>query len=362
MKSFSRVVAAFFLLIGSSLVPAYAETQPQKIGGTLNLLVMAGYEEDQIIKPFEEKYGVKVNAKIYPTSDQMFAMLQNAKKGEWDIVTPDTPWVSKLVKADLIDELAPADYPEIENFYERWKDFDQVKADGRLYAVVSRWGYYGVVYNSNYITEEEASSTNIMYNPKVKGKVVIFDWYLPNMGVLERYTGNKQPYDLDAGQLADLEAKLMELKPQVGSIAATNADTIQALANESAWVSFGGEWLQVLLKEEGRPIEVLVPKEGGVSWTESVSIVKSSQNKEAAKAFIQYLTTPEVQAKLAWSDAFHSTVPNKKALNFLTEEQAKLLRMDDEAKMEEMLSNIATRKVPQNEAEWQAVWEKFKSR
>ena len=266
--------------------------EPEKIGGTLNLLVMAGYEEDQIIKPFEEMYGVKVNAKIYPTSDQMFAMLQNAKEGEWDIVTPDTPWVDKLVQADLIDELNPADYPEIENFYDRWKDFDQVKVDGKLYAMVSRWGYYGIVYNSNYITEEEASSTNIMFDPKVKGKVVLFDWYLPNMGILSRYTGNEQPYDLTAEQLAGVEARLTELKPQVGIIAATNADTIQALANESAWISFGGEWLQVLLKEEGRPIEVLVPDEGGVSWTESVSIDKSSQNKESAKAFIQYLSTP----------------------------------------------------------------------
>ncbi|PWM26056.1 MAG: hypothetical protein DBX44_01100 [Oscillospiraceae bacterium] len=334
--------------------------QPEKIGGTLNLLVMAGYEEDQIIKPFEEMYGVKVNAKIYPTSDQMFAMLQNAKEGEWDIVTPDTPWVDKLVQADLIDELDPADYPEIENFYDRWKDFDQVKVDGKLYALVSRWGYYGIVYNSDYITAEEAASTDIMFDPKVAGKVVLFDWYLPNMGILSRYLGNEQPYDLTDEQLAAVEAKLTELRPQVGIIAATNADTIQALANESAWISFGGEWLQVLLKEEGRPIEVLVPEEGGVSWTESVSIVKSSQNKEAAKAFIQYLSTPEVQAKLAWSNAFHSTVPNKKALDYLTEEQAKLLRMDDEAKMEEMLANIATRKVPENEADWQAIWDNFK--
>lgn len=350
-------------LVLASLLFARASQaeEPKKIGKTLNLLVMGGYEEEQIVKPFEEMYGVKVNAKIYPTSDQMFALLQNAKEGEWDIVTPDTPWVEKLVKADLIDELNPADYPEINNFYDRWKDFDQVKVDGKLYAVVSRWGYYGIVYNSNYITEEEASSTSFLYNPKVKGKVVLFDWYLPNMGVLSRYAGNTLPYDINAEQLAVVSSELTKLKPQVGSIAATNADTIQALANESAWISFGGEWLQVLLKEEGHPIEVLVPKEGGVSWTESISIVKSSKNKEAAKAFIQYLTTPEVQAKLAWSDAFHSTVPNKKALEYLTHEQAQLLRMDDEAKMDEMLANIATRKVPADEAAWQAVWEKFKS-
>lgn len=334
--------------------------ETEKIGGTLNLLVMAGYEEDQIIKPFEEKYGVKVNAKVYSNSDQMFALLQNAQEGEWDIVTPDTPWVDKLVKADLIDELDPADYPEIENFYDRWKDFDQVKVDGKLYALVSRWGYYGIVYNSDHITAEEAASTSILFDPKVAGKVVLFDWYLPNMGILSRYLGNDEPYDIDDEQLQQLASTLDELKPNVGIIAATNADTIQALANESAWISFGGEWLQVLLKEEGRPIEVLVPEEGGVSWTESISIVKSSQNKEAAKAFIQYLSTPEVQAKLAWSDAFHSTVPNKKALDYLTPEQAALLHMDDEAKMDEMLANIATRKVPENEEAWQKIWDNFK--
>lgn len=332
----------------------------EKIGGTLNLLVMAGYEEDAIIKPFEEKYGVTVNAKLYSNSDQMFALLQNSEPGEWDIVTPDTPYIAKMVEAGLIDQLDYADYPEISNFYDRWQDFDQVKVDGNPYAIVSRWGYYGIVYNSNYITAEEAASTKIMFDPKVNGKVVIFDWYLPNMGVLSRYTGNAEPYYIDNDQLAEVKDVLTELKPQVGMIAATNADTIQALANESAWISFGGEWLQVLLKEEGRPIEVLVPEEGGVSWTESVSIVSSSQNKEAAKAFIEYLISPEVQAKLAWCDAFHSTVPNKLALNYLDAEQAQLLRMDDEDKMNEMLANIATRDIPEDEAAWQAIWDEFK--
>lgn len=330
------------------------------IGGTLNLLVMPGYEEDAIIKPFEEKYGVKVNTKVYSNSDQMFSLLSNSTEGEWDIVTPDTPWIAKLVSADLIDELDASDYPEIQNFYDRWKDFDQVKVDDKLYAVVSRWGYYGVVYNSNYITKEEASSISFLYDPKVTGKVVLFDWYLPNMGMLSRYKGYDAPYDLNADELAKVTESLTALKPQVGMIAATNADTIEALANESAWISFGGEWLQVLLKESGKPIEVVVPEEGGVSWTESISIVKSSKNKEAAKAFIAYLSTPEVQAKLAWCDAFHSTVPNKLAVDYLTPEQAQLLNMDDEAKMNAMLDNIATRKVPDNESEWQAIWDTFK--
>ena len=332
------------------------------IGGTLNILVMPGYEEEQIVKPFEEKYGVKVNSRVYPSSDQMFSILSNASPGEWDVVTPDTPWVSKLVAADLIVPLDPADYPEIANFYEHWQHFDQVYVNDLMYSVVSRWGYYGIVYNSDYVTEEEASSAAVMWDPKYQGKIVLFDWYLPNMGILGCYLGHKQPYDITGADLDELEETLYSLRPQVGVIAATNADTIQALANESAWLSFGGEWLQVLLKEEGHPIEVVMPQHGGVSWTESLSIMKDSQNPEAAKAFVQYLTTPEVQAKLAWANAFHSTVPNKKAAEYLEPEQAALLRMDDPQLMDDMLSRIATRKVPDDEAKWQQIWEQFKSK
>ena len=50
------------------------------IGVTLNILVMPVYEDEQIIKPFEEKYGVKVNSRIYPSSDQMFSILSNASR------------------------------------------------------------------------------------------------------------------------------------------------------------------------------------------------------------------------------------------------------------------------------------------
>lgn len=366
MKKTALAIFLILTIIGLALTgcsgqPAAENQDDDYIGGTLNILVMPGYEEAQIIQPFEEKYGVKVNAKIYPSSDQMFSILSSAKPGEWDVTTPDTPWIEKLVQADLIEELDEKDYPEITNFYDHWQNFDQVYVDGKMYGIVSRWGYYGIVYNSNHVTAEEAKSTAVMWDPNYQGKVVLFDWYLPNMGMLGCYLGHSQPYDIEGDDMTELENKLFSLRPQVGAIAATNSDTIQALANESAWLSFGGEWLQVLLKEQGYPIEVVMPEEGGVSWTESFAILKNSQNPEAAKTFVQYMTTPEVQAKLAWADAFHSTVPNKLAAQHLEPEQAALLRMDDPALMDTMLARIATRKVPADEAKWQQIWEQFKS-
>src|SRR5690606_41090095 len=85
-----------------------------------------------------------------------------------DVCSSDlTPWVAKLVAADLIQPLNPDDYPVIEDFYSRWQNFDQVYVDGQMYAIVSRWGYYGIVYNSKYVTAEEARSISVMYDPKI---------------------------------------------------------------------------------------------------------------------------------------------------------------------------------------------------
>jgi len=360
-------LSVFVAGCGQQAAPAPApapapKLEEKKVGGTLNILVMPGYEEAKLIKPFEDKYGVKVNAKIYPSSDQMFAILQAAKPGEWDISTPDTPWVDKLQKADLIVPLNEADYPQIKNFYEPFQKFDQCYVGGKMYAVVSRWGYYGIVYNSKFVDKADVESIKVMWNKKYAKKIVLFDWYLPNMGMIGRYLGYAAPYDVNATELKKIEDSLMTLKPSLAAIAATNSDTIQALANQSAWLSFGGEWLQVLLKEQGHPIELSLPKEGGVSWTEALVIMKGSKNPEAAKAFIQYVTSPEAQAILAWADAFHATVPNKEAGKILKKEQAALLRMDDPNLMSDMLKRIATRKVPPDEAAWQKIWEKFKSK
>jgi spermidine/putrescine transport system substrate-binding protein len=162
--------------------------------------------------------------------------------------------------------------------------------------------------------------------------------------------------------LDKIRETLFSLKPYVGTIAATNSDTIQALANENVWIAIAGRWLQVLLKEQGHPIELSNPKEGGVSWTEALVITKHSQNPELAKKYIQWVLSPKIQAGLAWANAFHVLVPNSKAVNYLTKEQASMLGMDNYEELSKVLQNIANRKTPTDEEAWKKVWLEFKSK
>jgi spermidine/putrescine transport system substrate-binding protein len=333
---------------------------PRKIGGELNLLTWAGYDDTAILAEFQEIYGVKINAKQHSGDEELMSIFSASKPGDWDVGVPDTPWIEIFKNNGWIAELDPADFP-LGDYFTQFQKFDQCYVDGKMHGIVSRWGYYGIAYNSKYVKADEATTSEVLFNPKYKGKVVLFDWYLPNMGMIGRLLGIKQPYDATTAELDQIKKKLFELRPQVGAIQATASDTIAAMASETGWLSFASEWAPVTLKEQGIQVEMTVPKEGGVSWTEGMVIFKEGKNQEAAQAYLQYMSSAKGSAKLAWAQAFHAKVPNKRSVEYLQPDQAKTLELNDMATVEAILPNIATRKIPPDEKAWQDIWDEFKA-
>jgi len=333
---------------------------PRKIGGQLNLLTWAGYDDPAILAEFQDIYGVKINAKQHSGDEELMSLFSASKSGDWDVGVPDTPWIEIFNQNGWIAPLDPKDFP-VSDYFTQFQKFDQCFVGGQMYGIVSRWGYYGIAYNSKFVTPDEATSAAVMYDPKYKGKIVLFDWYLPNMGMIGRLLGMKQPYDATPADLEQIKQKLYELRPQVGAIQATASDTITAMASETGWLSFASEWAPATLQEQGIPVNMTVPKEGGVSWTEGMVIFKEAKNPEAAKAYLQYMSSPKGSARLAWAQAFHAKVPNRRAVDYLTPSQAKTLEMDDWARVEALLPMIATRKIPPDEKAWQDAWDQFKA-
>jgi len=55
------------------------------------------------------------------------------------------------------------------------------------------------------------------------------------------------------------------------------------------------DFLPIRNKLKGAPVEFVFPKEGVSAVTEPVAILKTSQNPTAAKAFVDFLISPEGQ-------------------------------------------------------------------
>ena len=97
-------------------------------------------------------------------------------------------------------------------------------------AVMTSFGYLGMTYNTEKLKREEMNSYKIMWDEKVKGKVGLYDWYLPAMLCLSLYNGNKPPYDITDEQFAKLKETLFSLKPQVVGVGAFAAVLLHAVA------------------------------------------------------------------------------------------------------------------------------------
>jgi spermidine/putrescine transport system substrate-binding protein len=355
-------------LAGAAALGVSAQGEAYAQDKVLNLLSWPGHADPAFVKPFEDKYGVKVVAKEYVGGEPMLALMNQSPPGSFDVVLADAEYIGMLREGDFIDEMNPADYP-LADYWPEFQKFPLHWADDKLYSVMIRFGYLGMAYRTDVLTEEDVKSYKAMWSPKAKGKVGFFDWYLPTMGCLSLYNGNKSPFDIDEDALEKVKETLFSLKPQASGFYSM-ADQFAALTNGSAGVIPGiGDWVVLLLQKEGVPVAASVPDEGGIQWTESMSVVKSSPKKDLAKAFIQYAASPEGQFRSARLPSYWASIPNKKGWDLMIKEapeDAKKLRHTFDARnvMDEYKDGkISIRQIPvqQDIEEWNDIWSEFKS-
>ena len=294
----------------------------------------------------------------------MYSLFQSAPPGTYDLVVVDAEYGQRMYKEGLLSEIEREAWhaPEL---FSPFSSGEPTKIDNIVYAVIVRWGALGLVYNRKHVSPEQARSYKILWSQQMKGKVGVFDWYLPNMGVLSRYLGNPEPYDLDSANLNKVKESLMRLRPQVKAIHPNTGDIINDFRNEEIWVSPGiGEWAAAVLAEEGKPIDWTVPNEGGVMWVEAFSIPTSARNVDLGKRFLRIVRQPQHLVRLSWRKAYHSQLPLRTAYEHMTKEQRQILKATSLDDLQRLINQLAIRNLPgprTTEKDWLQVWTEFKA-
>lgn len=334
----------------------------------LTMLAWYGHAEPDVVAEFEAEHNVKFVPKYYTGGDNMMALIAQSPPGTYDLILSDAEYVQQLVAAGYLEELDSADYP-FDDFFPEFQRFPFHWLDGKLYAVLTRFGFLGVAYNTEAVSEAEASTYNVFWDGRFAGKVGHFDWALPNLGQISLLNGNPNPYDIDDAAWRAVKAKTMSLRPQVGGFF-DYGGTFAALSNAQMLLFAGiGDWVTGVLEKNGKPVRTVIPEEGGLQWTESFSIGRGSKHPELAKKWIQYITSPRGQVRSATMKAYPALVPNRKAWELLN-------RVDPaEAKRQGMVlghpnamdmireGRIKYRQLPvqQSLEEWNDFWSEYKS-
>ncbi len=294
----TAVIAAVLLSVGISAQVTvddesyYAAFRDKGI--TLNVYNWGEYISDgtdgslDIIEEFENISGITVNYTLFDTNEDMYAKLAHGGS-QYDIIIPSDYMIARLIDEDMLEKIDYNNIPNIKYIDDKYRytDFDP----NAEYSVPYTWGMVGLVYNTKYVTAEEASSWDVLWNEKFKGKVLMFGNSRDAFAIALKKLG----YSLNTENLDEITEASEALTAQKEVNQAYAMDqTFDKMANENAYAApyYAGDCLTMM--ERNSDLAFSYPKEGVNRFIDSICIPKGTQNKQAAEAFINFLCETEV--------------------------------------------------------------------
>lgn len=292
----------------------------------LNALIWCDHADPAFLQPFEEANNVKVNVKEFEGTGAGLAIVEQSQPGDWDVMVIDSVDVPRGVAKNLFEPL-PEDKLPLADLFPQVRMDSSTVVDGKRYGVTEKFGYNTIGFNKEKVDPADMQSTAALTGEKYKGRIAIYDYYLPVIGMAALGLGKKTA-ELTEADLPALKAELLKMKANaklVGDVA--SSQTALATGEVDVLVG-GGEWVTAGLAKENPALDFSIPKEGAVLWSQSLAMFKDSPNKDTALKFIQYVLSPEGQARLATSSCYWGMPANSKAA--LSDDQKAVLRFDEQ--------------------------------
>lgn len=252
---------------------------------------------------FTKKTGMKVTYKVVIQADDSFVgqiqpVLSAGQSSGYDLmVITDGRFLTLLFELGL---LVPLDQSRMKNFYAhaapalKKRSYDP----GNTFTMPWQSGITGVAYNPKYV-HETIDSAQALFDPKYRGKVGMFGDTedMPNLALLSM---GIDPQQATPAQWRAAAAKLTKQREDGIVRAYYDNGYIDALAKGDIYVTmaYSGDIFQQNISS-GTGLKFVVPKEGGLLWTDNMCIPVHAANAYDAMTYMDDVYDPEVAAVIA---------------------------------------------------------------
>jgi spermidine/putrescine transport system substrate-binding protein len=298
-------------VLGSAVPGLKPRKAHAALSGTVNFTTWPNYFAQENLDNFTKNTGVKINVAIFGSNEEMLAKLQAGSTG-WDVFVPTNYTISTYKDLDLIEPLDLKLLPNFDMATQEARFLEPGTIGGVVYAVPKDWGTTGYVINTKFVTQNPTSWKEFwdLTQGPLTGRVMVHDYQLTTIGNALKYFGYSFNSN-DEKELGDAEKLLLAAKPHLFGI---NSDYQPGMRNGDAWASVAWTGDAVQLRRDIPEIAYVLGKEGGEIWSDFYAVPKGAPNREAAYALIDYLLTPEINAKEVQAHGYPSTDSRTNAL------------------------------------------------
>jgi putative spermidine/putrescine transport system substrate-binding protein len=281
-------------------------------GQSINVLAWPGYVENgstskdvDWVTDFQNTSGCKVNPQIFGTSDEAYTLFSTNPE-QFDVVSASGDASLRLVRGGFVQPVNVDLFKSYPDIFDAIKDQPYNTVDGVHYGVPHGRGSNLLMWRTDQVKPAPTTWAQ-MFDPANGYKVSIYDApiYIADAAVVLMSTKPDlkitNPYALDDTQF---QAAVDLLKQQKAAVTQRWTDYLKQMDDFRSGTSNVGTTWQIitnLLKGEKPPVavDVIKPPEGATGWSDTWMINSKTKNLACAYAYIDYLTSPETNAKIA---------------------------------------------------------------
>ncbi len=286
---------------------------------TLKIYNWADYIDETVLDDFKVWYKeqtgeeVEIIYQLFDINEIMLAKIERGKE-DFDVVCPSEYIIERMLRNDMLLPI-DKDFGKTPNYLryispyviDRFNKIDGSGKNAHAYAVGYMWGTTGLLYNTRYVTREEASTWGALHNDKFEKKIFIKDAFRDVYGTMLIYLRQKElaegkvtldelMYDSTDESIADVEAFLKKAKRLVAGWEADFGKEMMTKEKAVINLTWSGDavWAIEEAAEVGVPLDYVVPKEGSNVWFDGWVIPKYAVNTKAARYFINFMCRPDI--------------------------------------------------------------------
>ncbi|UHR03074.1 spermidine/putrescine ABC transporter substrate-binding protein [Peptoniphilus sp. GNH] len=282
MKRFFRIAMIFCLFI--LLTSCKSNTQ-----NSLRVYNWGDYIDPITLTMFEREFGVKVTYETFSSNEDLYVKVKKSSDS-YDVIVPSDYMIERMIAENLIQKIDFKNVPNFAGVFEDIKnpDFDPTNE----YSIPYFWGTVGIIYNKKLI-DYPVSGFKDLWDKRNVGKIIMYNSIRDAIAVALKYKGYSVN-TTDKAALMEAKDALMEQKPLVYAYLADEGRDVIVQEDAAIGLMYSGDALMMM--EENKNLDYVIPKEGTNLWYDSFAIPKNAKNKDLAEKFINFMLRPEISA------------------------------------------------------------------
>jgi len=292
----------------------------------LSVFNWSDYIDEELLKKYEEEYGVKIVYNTFASNEDLLAKLQAGATG-YDVIFPSDYMVAQMIELGLLAEIDHNNIPNLKNMGGFF--LDAPYDPGNKHCVPYQWGTTGIAYQTEVFGDTPPDSWAYLFEPEMAqkwaeaGGINLLNDQRELIGAALKYLGYSIN-DKDEAHLQQAKDLLTAIKPYVKTFNSEDYDDSLLIPGEvvisHAWSGDAAKAVYETMDEATEESEwaYVIPNEGAFVWQDNICVTAASQKKATAEHFMNFLLDAENGAAITNYTYYAS--PNEAAREFILEE------------------------------------------